>query len=114
MKTIDFLKEIEAEYPNGLPTNKTTTGMLTIKQTLRNTLRAKFADALGEDLASLLSDFDIAVTANGVVVVAEIADQTVSFELKVVVRGLDYDPFIDAMSYADEREARARKKESRS
>lgn len=65
----EFLHEIEsASYP----TNTTSTGTVTIQQTLRNQLRRKGQIALLEDLKALYGDeFDIVETKDGIVIVAE-------------------------------------------
>lgn len=67
-KFAEFLKEIEE---NTYPTNITSTGSITIQQSVRNDLRKKGVAALKEDLTALYSDFDIVETKDGIVIVAE-------------------------------------------
>ncbi len=110
-KFADFLKEVEVtEYP----TNTTSTGSVTIQQSIRNELRKKGVAALKEDLAWLLPEFDVVETKEGIVIVAENSEFTFSWELKNTIKSIDYDPFMEANAFDEanaEKEAKALKKE---
>lgn len=95
-KFSDFLHEVETTT---YPTNTTSTGNVTIQQSIRNDLRKKGVAALKEDLAWLLPDFDIVETKEGIVIVAENEDFTFSWELKNTIKSIDFDPFVEASAY---------------
>lgn len=107
----DFLHEVEkTEYP----TNTTSTGNVTIQQSIRNELRKKGVAALKADLQWLLEDFDIVETKEGIVIVAENDDFTFSWELKNTIKSIDFDPFMEANAYDEslaEKESKKRKAE---
>ena len=64
-----FLQKVSTtEYE----TNTTSSGTVTIKQSLRNDLRKEGVEALQQDLNGLYGDnFDVVVTKDGIVIVAE-------------------------------------------
>lgn len=106
-KFAEFLKEIEE---NTYPTNITSTGSITIQQSVRNDLRKKGVAALKEDLTALYSDFDIVETKDGIVIVAENEQFTFSWELKNTIKSLDFDPFVEASSYDEQQAEKLAKK----
>ena len=64
-----FLRNVEA---TDYATNTTTTGALTIQQSLRNSLRKEGVAALKADLQWLYGEeFDIVETKDGIVIAAE-------------------------------------------
>jgi len=111
-KFSEFLHEVETTT---YPTNTTSTGNVTIQQSIRNDLRKKGVQALKEDLAWLLPDFDIVETKEGIVIVAENEDFTFSWELKNTIKSIDFDPFMEANAYDEacaEKEAKKLKAEA--
>ena len=82
--------------------NTTAVGSITIQQTLRNEIRRKGVAALKADLELLYGDlFDIVETKEGIIVVVENepGDFTFSWEIKSVIKALDYSPFDEADKY---------------
>lgn len=64
-----LLKEISM---TPFETNKTSTGVITIQQSVRNELRRKGLEALIDDLTALYGDeFDVVETKDGIIIVAE-------------------------------------------
>lgn len=106
-KFAEFLKKIEE---NTYPTNITSTGSITIQQSVRNDLRKKGVAALKEDLTALYSDFDIVETKDGIIIVAENEHFTFSWELKNTIKSLDFDPFVEASSYDEQQAEKLAKK----
>lgn len=109
-KFTQFLKEIEE---NSYPTNVTSTGTITIQQSLRNELRKKGVAALKDDLAALYEGFDIVETKDGIIVVAENNDFTFSWEIKCTIKSLDFDPFVEASSYDEQQAEKLAKRQKR-
>ena len=107
----DFLHKVEVtEYP----TNTTSTGNVTIQQSIRNELRKEGVAALKADLQWLLEDFDIVETKEGIVIVAENEEFTFSWELKNTIKSIDFDPFMEANAYDEalaEKESKKRRLE---
>lgn len=107
-----FLRNVEA---TDYATNTTTTGALTIQQSLRNSLRKEGVAALKADLQWLYGEeFDIVETKDGIVIAAENepGNFTFSWELKSTIKSLDYDPFIQASNF-EEAQAEKREKKAR-
>lgn len=105
-----FLHEVEE---TNFETNITAKGVKTIKQTPRNELRRAGVEALKADLEDFYGDdFEVLETDEGLVVVAENmpGDFTVSWEVKLGIKALDYDPFIAASNFEDARASQQAKK----
>ena len=105
-----FLHEVEE---TNFETNITSKGVKTIKQTPRNELRRAGVEALKADLEEFYGDdFEVLETDEGLVVVAENmpGDFTVSWEIKLGIKALDYDPFIAASNFEDARASQQAKK----
>lgn len=111
LKFVNFLKQIEE---NSFETNTTANGNIIIQQTLRNKLRQEGVAALKEDLTNLYGNwFDVVETKEGIVIVAENDDFTFSWEVKNTIKSLDYDPFIEANRFEEEKADKANKKAAR-
>ena len=108
-----FLKEIEM---TAFDTNKTSTGAVTIQQSVRNELRRKGLEALVKDLNWLYGDeFDVVETKDGIVIVAENqpGDFTFSWELKSTIKSIDFDPFVEACVWTEEKAVKTARKIAR-
>lgn len=109
----DFLHKLE-ELP--LEIKEKSNGTVTIQQTTRNQLREEGVSALLKDLIVLYGDdFDIVETADGICVVAEngASNITITWEIKSTIKSPDYDPFIEADNYDEQRSLKMAKKEAR-
>lgn len=101
---MDF-KEHLAELENAaLETNKTASGHITIKQSLRNKLRKQ----LEAEFYDFLQDNDICCwqTLDGIIIPVEnknLEDNDICIELKMSIKALDYDPDM-AIAKFDEHE----------
>ena len=97
-------------------TNTTPNGMVTIQQTQRNQLRKEGLQAFKQDLIDWYGSegFDVVETKEGIVIVAEAtADDggyTCSWEIKPTIKNLDYDPFIEANNFEEDKANKAQKK----
>lgn len=99
---LEFLKFLRQVEQTNYEINITALGTQTIQQTLRNEIRRQGVAALKHDLELLYGDeFDIVETKEGIIVVAENepGDFTFSWEIKNVIKALDYDPFVEADKY---------------
>lgn len=108
-----FLKKISM---TPFETNRTSTGVITIQQSVRNELRRKGLEALIDDLTALYGDeFDVVETKDGIIIVAENEPNgfTFSWELKSTIKSVDFDPFIAASAWDKERELKEEKKRNR-
>ena len=108
-----FLRSIEM---TPFETNKTSTGVITIQQSVRNELRRKGLEALVDDLTALYGDeFDVVETKDGIIIVAENEPNgfTFSWELKSTIKSVDFDPFIAASAWDKEKELKEEKKKNR-
>ena len=103
-------------------TNTTANGMVTIQQTQRNQLRKEGLQAFKQDLINWYGNegFDVVETKEGIVIVAEAAADddgdggdggyTFSWEIKPTIKNLDYDPFIEANNFEEDKANKAQKK----
>ena len=99
-------------------TNTTANGMVTIQQTQRNQLRKEGLQAFKQDLIDWYGSegFDVVETKEGIVIVAEAAADdddsgyTFSWEIKPTIKNLDYDPFIEANNFEEDKANKAQKK----
>ena len=99
-------------------TNTTANGMVTIQQTQRNQLRKEGLQAFKQDLIDWYGNegFDVVETKEGIVIVAEAAADdddggyTFSWEIKPTIKNLDYDPFIEANNFEEDKANKAQKK----
>ena len=102
-------------------TNTTANGMVTIQQTQRNQLRKEGLQAFKQDLIDWYGNegFDVVETKEGIVIVAEAAANddgdndggyTFSWEIKPTIKNLDYDPFIEANNFEEDKANKAQKK----
>ena len=98
-------------------TNTTVNGMVTIQQTQRNQLRKEGLQAFKQDLIDWYGNegFDVVETKEGIVIVAEAASgpadgYTFSWEIKPTIKNLDYDPFIEANNFEEDKANKAQKK----
>lgn len=108
-----FLNEVAS---TSFEQNTTATGAITIQQTTRNELRKAGVAALKADLELVYGDqFDVVETKEGIVIVVENEPDgfTFSWEIKNTIKSLDYDPFIEADRWEDEKETKAAAKEAR-
>lgn len=106
----DFLHEVAT---NTYATNTTSTGTVTIQQSARNELRKRGLEALISDLKALWGDdFDILETKEGIVIAVENEPGgfTFSWELKSTIKSLDFDPFLEAIAYDEERAQKTAKR----
>ena len=91
-------------------------GTATIQQTTRNQLREEGVEALLQDLMTLYGDdFDIVETADGICIVAEngVNDISITWEIKSTIKSTDYDPFLEADNYDEQRAAKLAKKQAK-
>lgn len=112
LKFIDFLYQVQdSKYEQ----NTTSTGTTTIKQTLRNNIRAEGIEALMHDLKMIYGeDFEIVRTKEGIVfTVLTDDDEQFSWELKSTIKALDFDPFAAAEMFQEEQDAKQAKKDAR-
>jgi len=86
---MDFKEHLEALETAPLETNETATGRITIKQAQRNKLRKELIHELYEFLND--QEFNVFELANGVVI--NLTNQNigdVNIELKLSIKGLDF------------------------
>ena len=109
----DFLNDVEQKE---FDINTTAAGASIIQQSQRNLLRREGITAFKKDLEWLYGDaFDIVETKDGIVIVAENkpGDFTFSWEIKTTIKSVDYDPFLEADTYDQDRQVKAEKKLAR-
>lgn len=87
---MDFKQHLEALETAALETNETATGRITIKQAQRNKLRKELIHELYDYLNQ--HDFNVFEVASGVII--NVVNETVgdvNIELKLSIKGLDFD-----------------------
>ena len=105
----DFLAEVEKQ---DLKTNVNANGTITIQQTQRNELRAKVVEEFYNFL--LEQKLDVFMTNGGIVIALENENiGTISLELKIAFKSLDFDPLKEADIYEFERNEKLKKIEQR-
>jgi len=105
----DFLAEVEKK---DLKTNVNANGTITIQQTQRNELRAKVVEEFYNFL--LEQKLDVFMTNGGIVIALENENiGTISLELKIAFKSLDFDPLKEADIYEFERNEKIKKIEQR-
>ena len=105
----DFLAEVEKQ---DLKTNVNANGTITIQQTQRNELRAKVVEEFYNFL--LEQKLDVFMTNGGIVIALENENiGTISLELKIAFKSLDFDPLKEADIYEFERNEKIKKIEQR-
>lgn len=112
---LQFLRFLNNVQDANYEQNTTSTGTVTIKQTLRNNIRSEGIEALLADLKWLYGDeFDILRTKEGIVFTLLMNNgELFSWELKSTIKALDFDPYVAADMFASEQEKKISKKESR-
>jgi len=109
-------KFLEVLSKADLKTNENANGTLTIQQTQRNQQRALMVNELLNDLID--EDMDAYLTADGIILAIEHDEiGTVSIEVKLTFKSLDYDPQLEADAYEeqlqDKEAEKARKAEAK-
>lgn len=114
---IEFLEEVAATQ---WPFKQTSTGTITIQQTVRNELRRKGMEALAKDLIELYGSYsDIVETADGITLVEQligddlIAEPTFNWEIDCTIKAVNYDAFAEADIYAEAKEKKDRERSAK-
>jgi hypothetical protein len=106
----EFLKSMETM---DLQTNETANGRITIKQMQRNAIRRQLMDKFYDYLKE--QDFDVFMTNDGIILNVEneiIGD--VNIEIKLSLKGLDYDLDVETEKYEiTEADKKARKSKTK-
>jgi hypothetical protein len=106
----EFLKSMETM---DLQTNETANGRITIKQMQRNAIRRQLMDKFYDYLKE--QDFDVFMTNDGIILNVEneiIGD--VNIEVKLSLKGLDYDLDVETEKYEiTEADKKARKSKTK-
>lgn len=105
---MNFREHLEALATAALETNETATGRITIKQAQRNKLRKDLIHELYDYLNE--NDFNVYEVASGVIL--NVVNETVgdvNIELKLSIKGLDFNLDEELDKYAMALEAKAAK-----
>ena len=106
MKFLELMADLETRDLN---TNVNANGKITIQQTQRNALRKELVNAFYDYLIE--QGLDVYLTADGIILAAENEHiGTISIEVKLAFKALDYNPADEADSYEDELAAKAEEK----
>lgn len=103
---MDFREHLEALETAALETNETATGRITIKQAQRNKLRKELIHELYDFLND--QDFNVYELANGVII--NVTNQNigdVNIELKLSIKGLDFNLDEELDKFELDQEAKA-------
>ena len=106
---MDFKEHLEALESAALETNETATGRITIKQAQRNKLRKELIHELYDFLDN--QEFNVYELANGVVI--NLTNKNigeVNIELKLSIKGLDFNLDEELDKFEIDQAARAAKK----
>lgn len=106
MKFLELMTDLETRDLN---TNVNANGKITIQQTQRNALRKELVNSFYDYLID--QGLDVYLTSDGIIMAAENEHiGTISIEVKLAFKALDYNPADEADSYEDELASKAEEK----